>query len=37
MRTLECRRASADPDALFPERVALNLQIQACEAFMRAS
>jgi hypothetical protein len=36
-RALECRRVSADPDALFSERAALDRQIEACEAFMRNS
>jgi hypothetical protein len=31
-RALLCRRAGADPDALFPERTKLPSQIDACAA-----
>ena len=33
-RALACRRAAADPDALFAARDALPRQIEACEAFI---
>lgn len=36
-RALDCRRASADPDELFPERNMLARHIEACEAFIRGS
>jgi hypothetical protein len=36
-RALACRRAAADPDALFPERVTLPRQVAACAAFVAES
>jgi hypothetical protein len=35
-RALQCRRSAADPDALFPERKGLSVQIDACAALMSA-
>jgi hypothetical protein len=34
VRALQCRRAAADPDALFPSRTALPAQIDACAALL---
>jgi predicted nucleotidyltransferase len=34
---LDCRRAAADPDALFPARTALPRQVAACTALVRES
>jgi hypothetical protein len=36
-RALRCRGRGADPDALFPERIALPGQIDACVALLAAS
>jgi hypothetical protein len=33
-RALQCRRAAADPDALFPARTILSAQIDACAALL---
>jgi hypothetical protein len=33
-RALQCRRAAADPDALFPERMVLPAHIDACAALL---
>jgi hypothetical protein len=33
-RSLECRRAGADPDALFADRKQLPSQIEACAALL---
>jgi predicted nucleotidyltransferase len=33
-RTLDCRRAAADPDSLFPSRTVLPVQIAACAALI---
>jgi hypothetical protein len=33
-RALQCRRAAADPDALFPERTVLPAHIDACAALL---
>lgn len=35
-RALQYRRSAADPDALFPERIGLPLQIEACTVLMSA-
>jgi hypothetical protein len=34
MRALDCRRAAADPDSLFPARTLLPSQIAALERFV---
>jgi hypothetical protein len=36
-RALRCRGSGADPDALFPERIAQPGQIDACVALLAAS
>ena len=36
-RALDCRRAAADPDALFPARAALPRQVAACAALVAES
>jgi predicted nucleotidyltransferase len=36
-RALDCRRAAADPDALFPARTALPRQVAACAALISES
>jgi hypothetical protein len=36
-RALDCRRAAADPDALFPARIALPQHVAACAALISES
>jgi hypothetical protein len=36
IRALQCRRAAADPDDLFPARTVLPAQIEACAALFPA-
>ncbi len=33
-RALQCRKAAADPDSLFPARTALPVQVNACAALL---